>query len=81
MGVGSHVSGGSGLWVVAWSRGTRGSAVVSPRRAGLEGKVGLPIVAWGSGIPPKGQKGEQSLGWAEGLGRESRGLRVFGKGQ
>lgn len=46
--------------------------------------MGLPVVAWGSGIPPKGQKGEQreqNQGWAEGLGRESRGLGAFGKGQ
>lgn len=39
--------------------------------------MGLPIVAWGSGIPPKGQQGEQSQGWAGGLGRESRGWGVW----
>lgn len=61
-----------GLWVVAWLRGTRGSAVVAPGRAELEGKVGLPIVAWGSGIPAKGQKGEQSQGWA-GQGQQEPG--------
>lgn len=52
-----------------------------PAGQGWRGKWDFPIVAWGSGIPPKGQKGEQSQGCAEGLGRESRGLGMFGKGQ
>lgn len=54
-------------------------------RQGVEVEVGLPVVAWGSGIPLKGQEGEQSQGWAGqgeqspvGLGRAGRGFSWAG---
>lgn len=48
---------------------------------GVEGEAGLPVAAWGSGIPPKGQEGERSQGWA-GQGEQGPGgARGGGKAQ